>query len=379
MDLWHAWINTLPPLDNCTYFWSQSELEELEQERAIKMTLSRRKQIHKEYESLVKVLLDGGLEDALPAGVEVTLSDYAWAVHVVTRYALHLAWDFPIFVPLSIRLHPISSSEVFEFGEQHDPSVVLYASSEGLRVGSEITASSDDGPYNENLLLHAGYVWDEMTATRPRLLLSEGSRDLSRPIEQKRRRLRDGANWSSPMEFEISAEELNPEMLAWLRLSFANEAELDAILAPKTDCDGPLSPHGQSNTEEQVTRAVLATIDQQLAQYDHSVEEDEQILEHIRVPGKKVSPRLEIAVTYRRLCKQVLFRTSHLIKEHLLSYRKGRLELGLHKRSQMTKTVADKKIDLEQEQNGEISYGPSKKLKAKKRKKKAKVIAKDDL
>eukprot|EP00966_Prymnesium_polylepis_P011911 273399-Prymnesium_polylepis.2 len=200
---------------------------------------------------MVRVLLEGGLEDDLPNGVSIRVVDYAWAVHVVTRHALHLAWDFPILVPLSFRLHPLAASEVFEYGEQHDPSVALYVAPEGAREGREFTVPSEDGPFNEDLLLHAGYLWDELATTRPRLMLSEGARDLSKSAERKRRRLRDGANWSSPMDFELSSEELNGEMLAWLRLSFASAAELEAIDAPQDDCKAPLSPFGQSTTEDQ--------------------------------------------------------------------------------------------------------------------------------
>ncbi|KAL1514957.1 hypothetical protein AB1Y20_004033 [Prymnesium parvum] len=329
--LWHAWIDTLPPLDNCTYFWSEAELELLEEERALKKTYARRRKLEEEFHSLVRVLLAGGLQDELPDGVQIALADYAWAIHVVTRYALHLAWDFPILVPLSFRLHPIAASELLEFGEQSDPSIALYVAPEGVRKGAEFTVPYEDGAFNEDLLLHAGYVWDELAATRPRLMLSEGTRDLALPIERRRRRLRDAANWSSPMDFEQSSDELNAEMLAWLRLSFANAAELDAIVAAREDCSAPLSPYGHSDTEDQVVRALLATIDQQLSRYDHSVEEDEHILEHSRRTGKKLSPRAEIAVTYRKLSKQVLQRTASMAREHFKAYQQRRLPHGVRK------------------------------------------------
>ena len=374
--LWHAWLDTLPPLDNCTYFWSSAEIDELEEERAIKRTHARRQQIHSEYETLVRVLLEGGLEDDLPNGVEITVDDYAWALHVVTRHALHLAYDFPILLPMSFRFHPMSACELYEYGEQSDPNVALYVAPEGARAGAEFTMPSEDGPFNTDLVVNAGYVWDDLAATRPSLRLSEGTRELSSPLEQARRRLRDGANWTSPMDFDLSSEELNAEMLAWLRLSFATPAELEAVAAPREDCLVPLSPFGRTTTEEQVARALVATIEQNLARFDHSVEEDEEILGHSRRTGRRLSARAEIAVTYRKLCKQVLHRTRAMVEEHFKAYQQGRLPLGMHRPAA---GVGAARTSVQMEGDPEaVKVTKSKKKKKKKKKQKA-TEQKDEL
>ena len=59
-NLWHYWIDTLPPLDNCTCFWDSSELDELEEERVIKRSHSRRELMQKEYDTMVEVRVHVG-------------------------------------------------------------------------------------------------------------------------------------------------------------------------------------------------------------------------------------------------------------------------------------------------------------------------------
>lgn len=327
-NLWHYWIDTLPPLDNCTWAWDSSELDELEEERVIKRSHSRRELMQKEYDTMVDVLLkEAGLEDDLPNGVTITVDEYAWAVSVVTRYALHLAWDFPIIVPISFRFHPMGAAEVYEWGDEQEPAAVLYVNDEGLRPGMPFTVNTEH--FNDGLLLHGGYVWDDIHATRPRLLLSEGKRDMTNPLEVRRRELRDASNWTSPMDFDQTAEGLNVQMLAWLRLSFANAEELDAISSPHEDCERPLSPpSSKSTTERQVVHALLATLEQVLGRYDYSVEEDEQIL----LAGRRqqsLPPRTELAVTYRKLCKQVLLRTRDFVSEHWKNFQRSRGQKSL--------------------------------------------------
>ena len=105
--LFHAWIDTLPPMDNCTVFWTSDELDELEEERVTKRSRARRQQSDGEFVRMVQPLLQGGgLEDDLPNGVTVGPDEYAWAVAVVTKYSLHFAADFPVLVPISFRFHP---------------------------------------------------------------------------------------------------------------------------------------------------------------------------------------------------------------------------------------------------------------------------------
>lgn len=52
------------------------------------------------------------------------------------------------------------------------------------------------------------------------------------------------------MDFELSYFELNQDMLAWLRLSFATDDELDRI-ASLADCASPLSHDAATATERQ--------------------------------------------------------------------------------------------------------------------------------
>ena len=83
--LWRLWLESLPPLHNMTVFWSIEEIMQLEEERAIKRTQSRQRALQGEYEAMLKVLLEEGFDDDLPAEVHLGLEDYLWAVSVVVE------------------------------------------------------------------------------------------------------------------------------------------------------------------------------------------------------------------------------------------------------------------------------------------------------
>ena len=171
--LWRRWLDALPPLDNNTLFWRADELEALEEERAMAKAAARRRKAEKEYDELVRVLLvEGGLEDDLPADV-LTFEEYCWALTVVTAHSLHFARDFPVLAPLRLRFHPAGSSVVVEWGSDEDPGAALYVTSGGVAPGAELTVISDERS-NEDLLLHGYYIWDEMAAARPTLHLGRG-------------------------------------------------------------------------------------------------------------------------------------------------------------------------------------------------------------
>ena len=110
-DLWYLWLASLPRFDTCSVFWGETELRMLEEERALKRSRARQRSLAEEYEGMVRVLLDAGLEEEAGEGV-ITLEEYYWAVTVVSACSLYFAEDFPVLVPLRLRAHPHGAAEV---------------------------------------------------------------------------------------------------------------------------------------------------------------------------------------------------------------------------------------------------------------------------
>ena len=346
-DLWRLWLESLPPLDNATIFWTEEQVEELEEERAIKRTRARRAQLKEEYRTMMRVLYDECMQDDLPGSMQIDEEQYLWAVTVVTRYAWHFASDFPVLVPLSLRFHPRAASDIAEWGNETDPGASMYVGSDSaLRPGDELTAWSETAD-NIELLLHAGYVWDELASASVRIQLNRGglssvaSRDAG-PHDAKRRQLLAGANWSTQMDFELTYDRLNPEMFTWLRLAFAEPAELASAASHEA-----FSVPASVNTEGRAFNALFVTLENTLAKYDHAVEEDDEILSAIarkarsRGVRSQSASRKEIAVTYRRQCKRVLMRTQELARTMYNNGRRRQVAgTGASKRRRHTATTA---------------------------------------
>ena len=329
--LWRLWLESLPPLDNATFFWSDEQLQQLEEERAIKRSRELRRVLHDEYRTMVRVLLDEGLDDDMPDGVEIGVGEYMWAVGVVMRYAWHFGPDFPVLVPLALRQHPEGNAVVVEWGNETDPGASLYVSEHAPRAlppGAEVTAWAESADPLEQLL-HAGHVWDALPLASLRLHFSAGGlKSAETPGgggrtargEGRRKELLAAAQWSTQMDFELAHRELNPELLAWLRLVLATDAEL-AAAATHAAFDEPDAV--SADTERRVWNALLYTLESSLGAYDFDVEEDEEWLRASErsartsaAPASSASltaaHRKHIAVTYRRLCKRVLLRNQEM-------------------------------------------------------------------
>ncbi len=330
-SLLRLWLESLPALDNATVFWTDAELEELEEERAIKLSRSWRTQLRSEYEMMVRVLLDDGcaqmaddLEDAgLP---RLEMKHYLWAATVVSRHACHFADDFPVLLPLALRFHPQAAADVAEWGNETDPGASLYVGSEAsLRPGDELTVWSEAAS-NAELLVHGGYVWDDLAAARVQLRLSAGVMVPSGddgPTEERRRELLDNVNWTQQMDFELTrSAALNPDMLAWLRLVLASPQEL----ARARSVDQFRSPMS-TTTEQRALNALLVTLESTLGRYEYSAEEDEQLLVSAArddaANRHRFSHRKVLAITYRLLCKRVLQHTRELTAQYLDGLRHG--------------------------------------------------------
>ena len=412
--VWRLWLSSLPAPD-ATIFWSDEELAVLEDENAIRQTRIRRQKLQQEYETMLRPLIDEcGMEDELeldelvapavasggrsgdgrsggdhldggPAEAGLGQADYFWAASVVAAHAWHFASDFPVLVPLTLRYHPSATADVAEWGSETDPGAALYASEAGIRAGEPITVWSEDAD-NAYLLVHAGYVWEDLDAARPRLHLTAGQRgesevggtaagstaggtqasrvgvggaevggaegdggserrgeleggetrsDDPRQTEVRRRELLAAANWTRAMDFELSATSLNPEMLTWLRLVLASP--LEVRLARSHEDFGTEAAAERvawsAERESGALNVLRASVERQLATYEFSIEEDEAILQAEQqraaaaAAGAAPSRRV-VAVRHRWLCKRVLERTRQLASEHWTEWRRREHERG---------------------------------------------------
>ena len=123
-----------------------------------------------------------------------------------------------------------------------------------------------ESDFNAELLLHGGYVWEEARATSVTLRLSAGdlaSRRESRDgydaeVEARRTELLGAKNWSAVMDFALAADELPPELLAWLRLALATPEQLAAAAS----VDDFASPMGGAH-ERLVVETLRVTTERQ--------------------------------------------------------------------------------------------------------------------
>jgi len=313
-SVWKDWLRAMRWVESATIFWSDDELEELEEERLIAKTRARRDLLRREYETMVEVLLEGDLGDDVPDGA-ITEYEYMWAVTVVSSSALHFADDFPVLTPLLPRFHPHAVSEVYEWGDETDPGAAIYIASSAVSVGQEITIGASQ--WNDDLLLRAGYLWDDLEVAHIWIRFSGGDRpDGGSEGEVTRRKLQAEANWSSPMDFALTASHLPSQMLPWLRLALAPPETL--MHASLRTFDEPQAVQA----EGVVVRTLFNTLDRYLNGFEHSIEEDEAILTSPR-RQQSVPERLRLAVTYRKLCKQVLLAAQKHVNAHWERVRVG--------------------------------------------------------
>lgn len=349
--LMRLWLESLPPLD-ATCMWSDAELELLDDPPAVRASRTCRERTRHEYSEMMTVILgEGGMEDDL-TGVESSsldwASEYAWAVGVVHRYAWYFADDFPVLVPLALRFHPSAATDVTEWGEENDPGAAVYvAEVADLATGDEVTAWMEASD-SLTLLMHGGYVWDELPRATYPLAMSGGGGAPSgtmmgtAAVERRRDALLAEANWTRQMEFVVDAHALNPQMMAWLRLVFASAEELEHASRPgdfnTTGAGGgalAVVPRDvRRATELSAVNALRGMLERAISQREFSDEEDDALLAaHARAHAvatgavaagrsgaRLLEPRTLIAVTYRRLVKRLLSRVLGMSAEHMRAW-----------------------------------------------------------
>ena len=356
----NLWLAALPPLD-ATCLWTDEQLEELDEPRIIRRSKARRAHLANDYKTLLLPLLDecGMREDVDTRWRKSKIDwakEYAWAATVVEAYKWQFAEDFPVIVPIALRFHWRGNADIVEWGSEGDPGAAVYASEDsgGWRSGEEIRGWSESAMVPEDLILHSGRVWEDKGASRTMIALKAGGGDgeglpsfaYGAEVEERRDELLSGGNWSRSMQFEVSDDGmkerdlLNEEMMGWLRLVFASEAEVkhatshDDFIERKgigSSALASLLPMSErKETESRAVSSLLKTLDTQLSKFEYSVEEDEAIIEAFQRPrepttGREylaVNRRKHLAVTYRRLQKLLLMRTKEAARKYWIDWQR---------------------------------------------------------
>ena len=324
--LWRRWLDALPPLDNNTLFWRADELEALEEERAMAKAAARRRKAEKEYDELVRVLLvEGGLEDDLPADV-LTFEEYCWALTVVTAHSLHFARDFPVLAPL----RPASTRRARRSSSSGARTRTRAPRCTSRRAASRPAPSSPSSPTSArtrtccSTATTSGTRWRRRgrrftsdaatrrappsrrvraavaTATTTTTTTATAARPPPSTTRPRARALLRARNWTSSMTIELGDDDALPaEALSWLRLILAPAARSSERRCAEeaggrkkaASCvarvhelfDGPTSVA----LEGRVVTALRNALSEALAKYDHSVEEDEEIL---AAPSRAAEP-----------------------------------------------------------------------------------------
>ena len=168
-----------------------------------------------------------------------------------------------------------------------------------LRVGEELVLGGQR--WNGELLLEAGYLWDEVRAASVPLRMSNAP---TRGHADHRRQLLEQAALNETQDFLLLHGELPHEMMQWGRIMLGTDEDLGRARSAAA-LRSPLS----RDTEVEVVSNLLQSIDQVHSKFDHDLEEDDAMLEAARrrsAPPSAHHARQLLAVQSRRLSKLVL-------------------------------------------------------------------------
>ena len=194
----------------------------------------------------------------------------------------------------NVRLEEVEQERMSPGGAVRSVSLLNLVSSSGRppKRGEELTLFAE-ARTNDNLLLEAGYLWNELPAAAypMRLILPHDAK--ARPT---RARLLKEAGLNETQDFNLVHGALPEGIFRWSRISVCTEAELEAASSAEALAQQPLS----DLTENAVASNVLTSLQGLRAVFDHEVEEDDFLLEG------GLGPREVMAVRHRRLSKMVL-------------------------------------------------------------------------
>ena len=323
--LWQAWIaahDVARTGENALYFWSDDELAQLEDQRLIEMASESRKGIADHYEKLVKPLCEMFPYFFPPD--QIGEADYARAVALAGAQLVEVpAITGQVLLPLPLRHSPAGSvwpSHVAQTvggasGAEQRIVNLLHRGAAPMAVGVEVTwrASEEAGHetrHNDQLLLEAGYLWDEMgCASVPLRFTIDVDKTDDAPA---RKRLLKRAKRKGEYDWTATTAPLPVELMQWSRVLLASSDELaqmgvQSAAASDADVDAALETMREPlslETEVEAIGNLINGMHRIFAQHDHDVEEDELIL----AKRDGLSARARMAVQHRRLSKIVLTR-----------------------------------------------------------------------
>ena len=307
-------------------FWTPDELKWLQDSRLNSLAYQRRTQLREEWNELLQPLV---LQ--FPEQLPNTLTEGQFArASAVVDSQLALVGGEWMLLPIPVRKAPkgtlAAAVEFLGAAVEHEgEKVVQFHLQEELAAGAELVLETGpEGRYNDGLLMTSGYVWDDLDAASLQLRLERKDAKLSSP--KKRKKLLAPLGLKETLHFPVTdgalanilAGEMPPVLSLWSHVMHATTDELKPL--EKVDLKS-LGVVFAEETQKAATLFIMDAIHRQVhAQHnneeDGSLEEDEALLGGTsRRGGKKklyekskrsLTPREELAVTHRRLTRQLM-------------------------------------------------------------------------
>ena len=310
--VWQAWLDyhvAARTGEHSLFFWSPVELEVIEEKRMVDAAKEFREQVGQHYEKLMRPIMDAFPRFFPRASIGEREFLRALAIASATQVRIDgLDDNETAIVPLPLRQHPsgtVSLEEVEQ--ERMSPSgatrslTLLHLVGAGGRLpkrGEELTLRNDRR-HNAELLLEAGYIWNDVKAASVamRLSLPETLQDES--TAAPRIKLLKQAKLNATQDFSLKHGSLPPKLFEWSRITLCSDDEIERA---RGSADELAKLTLSEKSENDVASSLLRSLQGLRTAYDHEIEEDDALLDAPQL----LSKRQLLAVQHRRLSKMVL-------------------------------------------------------------------------
>ena len=310
--VWQAWLDyhvAARTGEHSLFFWSPGELEVIEEKRMVDAAKEFREQVGQHYEKLMRPIMDAFPRFFPRASIGEREFLRALAIASATQVRIDgLDDNETAIVPLPLRQHPsgtVSLEEVEQ--ERMSPSgatrslTLLHLVGAGGRLpkrGEELTLRNDRR-HNAELLLEAGYIWNDVKAASVamRLSLPETLQDES--TAAPRIKLLKQAKLNATQDFSLKHGSLPPKLFEWSRITLCSDDEIERA---RGSADELAKLTLSEKSENDVASSLLRSLQGLRTAYDHEIEEDDALLDAPQL----LSKRQLLAVQHRRLSKMVL-------------------------------------------------------------------------
>jgi len=238
----------------------------------------------------------------------------------------------------------IGSKRYLDNNETEDSNVetqiinLVHVSNKPVKVGSELTLKASpkhpdmENRHNDQLLLEGGYMWNDLDSAAFPLQFK-----IDVDVQTKatvRKQLLKKMKFKGEFDWSVTTKPVPEKLLIWSRIMLAADDELDLKSGDVSDLLEDMKRPLSLKTETEVISNLLSGMDKMNSQYDHSIEEDDYILE--KKEGLAIRARL--AVQQRRLAKIVLQQQMQKLAERLEDYEQQKKKIESAKRSYNTQS-----------------------------------------